>query len=56
MRKHLNLLGTGVATAIGYEDFCVNTIVDPEFIREFQKMWHGYALQQLEMVLEFPID
>lgn len=52
----VEVAGTGVATAIGYEDFCINTLTDPEFVLEFQKMWHDYAMRQLQMLLEFPIE
>ena len=45
-----------VVTAIGYEDFCVQTIVAPEFVLEFQKRIHEYTLKALEMYLEYPID
>lgn len=52
----VEVAGTGVATAVGYEDFCINTLTNPGFILDFQKIWHDYAMRQLDMFLEFPID
>lgn len=44
------------ATAIGYEDFCINTILDPELIREFQSRILDYVMQELDLFLSYPID
>lgn len=48
--------GFTVSTAIGYEDFCLKTITDPTFIQDFQKSVHEYCMNELEMLLEYPID
>jgi hypothetical protein len=48
--------GFTVPTAIGYQDFCLQTIMDPGFIRDFQARVHAYALDELEMLLEYPVD
>ncbi len=48
--------GFTVPTAIGYEDFCMKTILDPEFIDEFQKHVHDYAMRELEVYLSYPIE
>lgn len=45
-----------VPTAIGYQDFCMATYNNPEFIKEFQKRIHDYALRELEMYSDYPID
>lgn len=48
--------GFTVPTAIGYQDFCLHTIMDPNFILDFQKRVHAYAMRELEMLLEYPVD
>lgn len=48
--------GFTVSTAIGYEDFCLKTILDPGFIQDFQKYVHEYCMNELEILLEYPID
>lgn len=48
--------GFTVSTAIGYEDFCMKTILDPEFIDEFQKRIHEYAMRELEVYLSYPVE
>ncbi len=45
-----------VPTAIGYQDFCLATYTDPEFIQEFQKRVHEYCLRELAMYSEYPVD
>ena len=45
-----------VTTAMGYESFCMQTLMAPEFILEFQKRIHEYTLNALDMYLEYPID
>jgi len=48
--------GFTVPTAIGYQDFCLQSVLDPGFILEFQKRVHGYAMAELEMLLQYPVD
>ncbi|MCK5000646.1 MAG: hypothetical protein KAS23_13975 [Anaerohalosphaera sp.] len=48
--------GFTVPTAIGYEDFCMKSILDPAFITEFQKRVHEYTMRELEMYMQYPID
>ncbi|MDP6523999.1 MAG: uroporphyrinogen decarboxylase family protein [Kiritimatiellia bacterium] len=48
--------GFTVPTAIGYGDFCMQTITDPEFILDFQKRVHDYCMREMEMILEYPVD
>ena len=48
--------GFTVPTAIGYEDFCMKTILDPGFITEFQKRIHDYTMRELEMYMQYPIN
>ena len=48
--------GFTVPTAIGYEDFCMKSILEPEFIDEFQKRVHDYAMRELELYLSYPIE
>lgn len=45
-----------VLTAVGYETFCLKTLTEPEFIKDFQKYIHEYSMCELEMYLEYPID
>jgi len=48
--------GFTIPTAIGYQDFCLQTLLDPAFILDFQKRVHEYAMRELEMFLEYPVD
>ena len=48
--------GFTVPTAIGYQDFCLQTLLDADFILDFQKRIHEYAMRELEMVLTYPVD
>jgi len=48
--------GTTLATAVGYEDFCLATLTDLSFLEDFAAAIHDYAMRELEMYLEFPID
>ncbi|MCX6997489.1 MAG: hypothetical protein NTV49_10490 [Kiritimatiellaeota bacterium] len=48
--------GFTVPTAIGYQDFCLTTILDPGFILDFQKRVHEYAMTELEALLQYPVD
>ena len=44
------------SAAIGYNDFCMATIDSPDFVLEVQKRLHRYVMQELEMILEYPVD
>jgi uroporphyrinogen-III decarboxylase len=48
--------GFTVPTAIGYQDFCLFTLTDSNFIDDFQQYVHEYSLKELEMYLQYPID
>jgi len=48
--------GFTVPTAIGYGDFCMQTLMDPDFILDFQKRVHDYCMREMEIILEYPVD
>jgi uroporphyrinogen-III decarboxylase len=45
-----------VATAMGYQDYWLNTLSNPGFIHEFTKRIQAYADKELELYLRYPID
>ncbi|MDO9464486.1 MAG: uroporphyrinogen decarboxylase family protein [bacterium] len=45
-----------VTTAIGYQDYYMYMITDPEFIHDFQKMVNDFCISELELALSYPID
>lgn len=45
-----------VTTAVGYEDYYLALLSDPDFIRECQKRVDEVILRQLELILTYPID
>jgi len=48
--------GFTVPTAIGYQDFCLGTLTNPEFIDDFQRYVHDYSMKELEMYMRYPVD
>lgn len=42
--------------AMGYTDFLMNTIMDPDFVMDFIKRIHDYCMKELEVFLKYPID
>jgi uroporphyrinogen-III decarboxylase len=48
--------GFTVPTAIGYQDFCLGTLINPQFINDFQKYVHEYSMKELEMYMRYPVD
>jgi hypothetical protein len=45
-----------VTTAVGYADYYMCLIDDPEFIHDFQRWVEDYCMRQLAVVLEYPVD
>lgn len=45
-----------VTTAVGYQDYYMDLLLDPAFIHEFQDRVEEYCLRELEMALSYPID
>ncbi len=43
-------------SAMGYTDFLMNTIMDPDFVYDFIKTIHEYCMKELEVFLQYPID
>lgn len=43
-------------SAMGYTDFLMNTIMDPDFVYDFIKTIHEYCMKELEVFLEYPVD
>ena len=45
-----------VATAIGYEDYFIAAIEQPDFVMEFQKRLHDFCMKELELYARYPVD
>ena len=45
-----------VATAMGYQDYWLNTLTNPSFVHEFTKRIHEWTFKELELYLKYPID
>lgn len=43
-------------TAIGYQDYLLYTLTDPEFILDFTRIIQEYCLREMEMMMKYPID
>jgi len=53
--NHWNTPAT-VSTAMGYQDYYVALIEDPDFVREFFRRVDEILVRRLEVVLEYPVD
>jgi len=42
--------------AMGYTDFLMNTVMDPDFVMDFIKRIHEYCMKELEVFLKYPMD
>lgn len=42
--------------AMGYNDFLLNTVMDPDFVMDFIKRIHEYCLKEMEIFLQYPVD
>lgn len=45
-----------VTTAIGYEDYYLALLTDPDFVRECLKRVDEILVRQLELILTYPVD
>jgi len=45
-----------VTTAIGYQDYYMYMLTDPQFIYDFQKRINDFCMSELELALSYPID
>jgi len=45
-----------VMSAMGYQDYLLGTIVQPEFLLDFTSMLHEYNLKEMEVLMQYPID
>ena len=43
-------------SAMGYSDFLLNTVMDPDFTYDFINIIHDYCWKELEVFLKYPID
>jgi len=43
-------------TAMGYNDFLLNTLADPDLVMDLIKIIHDYCLQEMETFLQYPMD
>jgi uroporphyrinogen decarboxylase len=43
-------------TAMGYNDFLLNTLADPDLVMDLIKILHDYCLQEMEIYLQYPVD
>lgn len=42
--------------AMGFQDFCLAVVDLPEFVHDLQRRFQQYAMTELRMALEYPID
>ena len=42
--------------AMGYNDFLLNTVMDPDFVMDFINRIHEYCLKEMEVFLQYPVD
>ena len=43
-------------TAMGYQDFLINTVMDPDLIMDMIKIFHDYCLNEMEVYMKYPLD
>ncbi len=43
-------------TAMGYSDFLMNTLLDPDFVYDFINRIQDYCMKELEVFLKYPVD
>ena len=43
-------------TAMGYNDFLLNTLADPDLVSDLIKTLHEYCLHEMEVFLQYPMD
>lgn len=43
-------------TAMGYTDFLMNTIEDPDLVMDLIKTIHDYCIREMEVFLQYPMD
>lgn len=43
-------------SAIGYQDYLLGTIMQPDFLLDFTKRLHEYNLKEMEILMQYPID
>lgn len=42
--------------AMGYNDFLLNTVMDPDLVMDFIKRIHDYCMKELDVFLKYPVD
>jgi len=45
-----------VMSAMGYQDYLLGTIIQPELLLDFTKRLHDYNLKEMEILMQYPID
>jgi uroporphyrinogen decarboxylase len=43
-------------TAMGYQDFLLNTIMDLNMVMDLIKIFHEYCIKEMEVFMKFPVD
>jgi len=43
-------------TAMGYNDFLLNTLADPDLVMDLIKTIHDYCIHEMEIFLKYPMD
>ena len=43
-------------TAMGYNDFLLNSLADPDLVMDLIKTIHDYCLREMELFLQYPMD
>ena len=42
--------------AMGYTDYLMNSMMDPDFVMDFTKRIHEYVMKEIEVFLKYPVD
>lgn len=42
--------------AMGYTDYLMNSMMDPDFVMDFTKKLHDYIMRELDVFLTYPVD
>jgi uroporphyrinogen-III decarboxylase len=43
-------------TAMGYQDFLINTITDPDMVMDLIKIMNEYCLREMDVFMKYPLD
>ena len=43
-------------SAMGYQDFLMNTLMDKQFVTDFINRLHEYCIKEMEVTMQYPVD